>query len=1245
MPTTQSKPGEVEMSVEDELKMLKARRGSIKGRLTKFKSYLDSLTVLETVSSLETKQLSMKISRMQSLFTNFDEVQGQIEILSELDQAEELSNRDKFEQEFDTNLSIAQDFLEANSPPRDSLNNTNCSLQCHHDNSDVLGFRLPVIKIQNFDGSCFKWLEFKETYTSLVHNNAKIQNIHKFHYLLSYLEGEAARVLCNLEVSDSNYSEAWQLLCKRYDNKRQLINNHLKALFSIESVRETDKSLRFIVDHITKNLRALCTLGLPADKWDVLIIYMVSSKLDGSTCYKWEEHRNTLPEIPTLNDFFDFLIARADVLETVYRQRHDKTKNLPPPPQSKPQTKTFALTTKPNSPHSFKPLSECIFCKGHHLLYECAAFKAKRPEDRVALASSLNLCENCLRVGHKVQTCRLPGSCRSCKQRHNSLLHVPNQSDVTCQPEVSNTSSTSLAAMTNSDVLLCTAQVQLKNPATNDSMIVRCLLDSGSQSTIVSQKVQQTLNLASQPSNVSIVGLSDTPINTHTKRCALHFQSLNDPFNVNMTCLVVPKIAEKLPKVSLDVSRYDLSKFQLADPKFYEASSIDMLIGADLFWDLIGTHQHSLGPRDPILRSSKLGWLVSGPLPILNHSKPQSSNKTTHCNFLLQEPNLPNLNDELTKFWELENIPHKSLPYTQEEKICEQHFLSNTYRLTNGRYCVRLPLRDEKECLGESYSLAKKRFISLEARFRSQPEPSWPVSSSEVIDLPELKALPALVVESAPAAAFIDIERFSKLTRAQRVCAQVHRFIHNVRNPQNKLTGILTVDELKCALTTLIRLAQQVSFPNEVLCLNNKKPLPHKSNLISLNPFIDDQGLVRVGGRINNANYPYDKKHPILLKANHYLTKLIFQQEHERMLHAPPQLLLATVRDQYWPVGGRKLARDTYDRCFKCRRFKGEGMVNIMSNLPNDRVEPDFPFNTVATDFAGPYLITDRKGRGCKITKCYLCIFVCFRYKCIHLEPVSELTKNAFILTLTRFIARRGKPRLIFCDNGRNYVAGAKEINNFFKLNKTSICDFAAQRGIEFKFSPAYSPHFNGLAEAGVRSAKFHIRRILGQTHLTFEELASLFAQIEAILNSRPLCPLSPSPNDFQPLTPGHLLIGRPLTSLPTPSFTDVETSRLNRFQRLEQFRQHFWKRWSKEYVAELQQRTKWRVTCKQLQLDDLVLIKEDTPPLYWRLGRVSKLFPGPDGVPRVADVKTAHGTIRRALNRLCLLPSPENEA
>jgi hypothetical protein len=213
----------------------------------------------------------------------------------------------------------------------------------------------------------------------------------------------------------------------------------------------------------------------------------------------------------------------------------------------------------------------------------------------------------------------------------------------------------------------------------------------------------------------------------------------------------------------------------------------------------------------------------------------------------------------------------------------------------------------------------------------------------------------------------------------------------------------------------------------------------------------------------------------------------------------------------------------------------------------------------------------------------------------------------------------------------------------FLSNNRHQISDFSTQEGIKFIFTPAYAPHFGGIWEASVKSAKHHIKRVMGNSNLTLEEISTLFAQVEAILNSRPLCPLFSSPNDLLSLSPGHFLIGRPLTALPSPDLKEIKESSLRRYARLEKLHQHFWNRWQKEYIGELQHRSKWRSNKGRLMIGDLVLIHEDNvPPLCWRLGRVSKLFPGSDGIARVANLHTIRGTVRRPLVRLCPLPTEE---
>lgn len=356
-------------------------------------------------------------------------------------------------------------------------------------------------------------------------------------------------------------------------------------------------------------------------------------------------------------------------------------------------------------------------------------------------------------------------------------------------------------------------------------------------------------------------------------------------------------------------------------------------------------------------------------------------------------------------------------------------------------------------------------------------------------------------------------------------------------------------------------------------------------------------------------------------------------------MHAGPQLLLAT-------IGGRMLAKKCFRQCVRCSRMKGKVFTPLMGNLPQQRVQPGgYPFESVGVDYAGPVTVASRTGRGCRLIKSYIAIFVCFTTKAVHLELVGDLTSNNYLLALRRFISRRGKPSHIYSDNGTSFVGAYNYISKFLKSNCDSLAAELAQDTLRVHFIPAYSPNFGGLWEAGVKSTKYHLNRVLGNCNLTFEELTTTLVQIEAILNSRPLSPLSSDPEDMTPLTPGHFLIGRPLIALPEQNFEDYPVNRLTRFQRIAQLRQHFWTRWSKEYVSELQQRVKWRSCKYSLKNNTLVLLKEDgIPPLKWKLGRVVAVHPGPsDGICRVADIRTVNGVVRRSFSKIVpLLPEDE---
>lgn len=169
---------------------------------------------------------------------------------------------------------------------------------------------------------------------------------------------------------------------------------------------------------------------------------------------------------------------------------------------------------------------------------------------------------------------------------------------------------------------------------------------------------------------------------------------------------------------------------------------------------------------------------------------------------------------------------------------------------------------------------------------------------------------------------------------------------------------------------------------------------------------------------------------------------------------------------------------------------------------------------------------------------------------------------------------------------------------------------------------------------------KFHLKRIMGNASLIYEDFQTILIQVEGILNSRPLSPLSSNPNDLTPLTPAHFLIGRPIKSIPDAELRDLQENRLSKFQFMQQRIQHFWSKWSSEYINELQCRKRWKSNRGLLSVGELVVIKElNQPPLCWALGRVEEIFPGKDGVARVASVRTVKGTIRRAIANLCPLP------
>lgn len=477
-------------------------------------------------------------------------------------------------------------------------------------------------------------------------------------------------------------------------------------------------------------------------------------------------------------------------------------------------------------------------------------------------------------------------------------------------------------------------------------------------------------------------------------------------------------------------------------------------------------------------------------------------------------------------------------------------------------------------------------------------------------------------------------DKYSSWRRLLRVTAYLRRMI---KRPKER---VLLAGEIDEARRAWVLLAQAHEFGDAVKLVNDRDAI-RRLGLLKLRPIIGTDGILRVGGRLANAGLTYDEQHPMILPARSVITKLIIRDAHEQVFHRGAQSTMGQLHLRYWVLNERRQVRSLVHKCIICAKLRPRGQHQIMGNLPASRVQASRPFLHTGVDYAGPIWSRTAKGRGHKAHKSWIAVFVCFCTKAVHLELVSDVSAAAFIAAYRRFAARRGVCSDIYCDNGKNFVGADRELK---KQLAASMRDDGwrvelAESGTRFHFSPPGSPHFNGLAEATVKMAKAAMKKVLGESTLTFEELSTFLAQVEAALNSRPLCAVSTDADDDIVLTPGHFLIGRPILAVPGPNELH-EMSNGNRWHLVQQLATHFWRRWSREYLHQLQQRQKWATPTRDIEVGDVVLVHDETlVSNRWRIGRVTHTHPGADGHVRVVSVKTSNGSLKRSIVRVSVLP------
>ncbi|XP_050527987.1 uncharacterized protein LOC126898083 [Daktulosphaira vitifoliae] len=531
--------------------------------------------------------------------------------------------------------------------------------------------------------------------------------------------------------------------------------------------------------------------------------------------------------------------------------------------------------------------------------------------------------------------------------------------------------------------------------------------------------------------------------------------------------------------------------------------------------------------------------------------------------------------------------------------------------------------------------------------FLKLPENEWPHYCYDPLlpsQLPDYKITATTCLMTTQDLDLTWLPKFSNLNRLQRVLVRICRLFKYARRKREpfilSLNSPISYKEKEDVMSIIIRLTQQKYFNVLFKTLQSSTDKISPRSLAQLAPFLDDNNIIRVGGRLRNATIPYASRHPVLLPKSCPLSVLLIRHFHLTYFHAGPQLLSSILAKKYWILSSRSAIRNIIFACVICARHRATAPQPFMADLPLNRVTPSRAFLGVGIDFAGPILIKESRRRNARAEKGYLCLFVCTSIKAVHIEVVSDLSTEAFLASLQRFIARRGIPSDIYSDCASNFKGANHYINSIF-FNSSAQDLYSNSIPCKWHFNPPAAPHMGGLWEAAVKSCKYHLKRVVGTQMFTFEEMTTLSSRIEAVLNSRPLISLSSNPNDLTPLTPAHFIIGQSLLDIPEPDMTSTPQNHLTRWQLIRQLYQSFWKRWSTEYITTLQRRSKWYKQQPNVNIGDIVVINmPNQPPTHWKLGVVEAVHPGPDQIVRIATIRTAETTIKRPVVKLAVLPT-----
>nr|CAI5840531.1 unnamed protein product [Callosobruchus analis] len=906
-------------------------------------------------------------------------------------------------------------------------------------------------------------MQFYDLFTALIDDNNSLSDVQKLHYLKSCLKGEAADIIQSLATTSENYAVAWRLIKERYDNKRNIINHHLRSLFEISPINKpTPDALRQFSSTFLKEIRCLEALGEPVDQWNSILTYLLTSKLDNSSKLAWEGSIENKHILPTIHDFSKFVIARCQTLENVFSKSSNQT-NTP----SLNQRHDSNIARKHNIQHSNSGRSMsylsadrpyCTFCKNQHFIYHCKRFLELPTKNRYSEVKRLKMCINCLRTNHSTEKCVAVG-CRLCGKKHNTLLHFENSasgastSSGAARGRNSAASGTELAASTQggggadgcasgdsrSASVGAVASIRARPPNSNTYISndefdtdnnSDALRGSNVVSTHCTQHVKQNIILStayilstngftltqwmsndinildnferdqiknfyiSENHTVKALGILwnpsldcfqysvDTNLNTQvTKRTILSIISqIFDPMGL-VGCLIIRAkiLLQTLWKLKIS---WDDSVPQYVHTEFINfLSELSILNNVSiprhvLLSNYVSCQIHAFSDASQVAygtciyirttdESDNTACLLLCAKSRVAPLKSISIPRLELCAALLSSRLVAKIirglkiNPNAVFLWTDSSIVLAWLNRESSElKTFVSNRVSEMQQLTSSYQWRHVRSEDNPaDLISRGCDVERLKNHSLwfnGPQWLRMPESQWPIlePKDETICSESLELNPIFAHNSVnqPYLNFNILTRYSSLTKLQRITAYCLRFIDNCRKTldERNLSKHLAVNEINRAMNILIKLVQCQEFGMEIMHLKRCKEVSKSSKLLSLNPFLDKNEILRVGGRLRHSQLEFDHKHPVILPGHHHFTKLIILYEHESVtIHGGTQTVLGSLRTKFWPLNARCAVRKVIRNCLICFKSRPRNFFPMMGDLPASRITPSRPFSPV----------------------------------------------------------------------------------------------------------------------------------------------------------------------------------------------------------------------------------------------------------------------------------------------------------